>query len=292
MKYENINFKPPLAVRKAAEKGLILRKKFKRGGLASRVAGKLGIGSAVKITLPVSTDHKISFQGVVVRVEGLKEYKQEYVLGLKIEAIDEGDQKALDKFLQKINIATYLDNIDYEGVMDIYLNVGYPPVLKKIDEWSRGSEEPFDEHGLKCLLYNMLDEDRYKKFKAQKELNYVYEHSQDKRFRVNLHLQRGRVEGVLRLLPSKVQLPEELGLPTSIEGLLNNENGLILVAGRTGAGKTTSMASMVEAINRKREGIVVCIEYVVSNSFLCHAFFSGRSLWWTKWFWRFFGRRR
>ena len=159
-----------------------------------------------------------------------------------------------------------------EHVMDIHLAVGYPPILKKLNKLVCTSSEPFDEYVLRHLLLSTLDESRYKKFIKEKELNYVLTTEKGTRWRVNLHMQMGKTEGVFRLIPAQINTPSLLGLPSVVDQLLLNKNGLIMIAGRTGSGKSTTLAGMVEFLNNKRDGIIISIEdpvEYVHNNKLC-----------------------
>jgi twitching motility protein PilT len=80
------------------------------------------------------------------------------------------------------------------------------------------------------------------------------------RFRVNVHMQRGSVEAAFRLVPMNIRPLEELGLPPIVSELTRKPNGLVLVTGPTGVGKTTTLAAMVDEINRERSQLIIVIE--------------------------------
>lgn len=228
-------------------------------GISFYAAEKMDLHSKLKISFFIDKE-TISFIASVLRIEMPKDVSSGFLVGAKIEEIDEENRAKIAKFINKIDIYNILSGINLEDVVDIHFVAGYPPVIKKIGELIIEKGEPLGEDILKSLLLNTLDEDRYNRFMAEKEINFILVYQKEKRFRVNLHIQQGKTEGVFRLIPSRISLPHQLGLPLAVEELMKNKKGLILVAGRTGSGKTTTLASMVEVLNNKRRGIVICIE--------------------------------
>lgn len=222
---------------------------------------EMPLDSKVRVTFSLSKDNQISYLGRVRRVEISDDANKKYVIGAEAESLKEEDALKLGRFLNKMDIYSLFDGIDLNGVVDINLVAGMPPVIKKIGSLKVMESEPLDEELLRNMLLNMLDEDRHQKFIKTKELNLVMSYRDKERFRVNLHVQRGKVEGTFRLIPSTVALPAELGLPEVIEKILEqNKKGLIMVAGRLGAGKSTSLSSMVQYLNNTRQGIIITIE--------------------------------
>jgi twitching motility protein PilT len=92
------------------------------------------------------------------------------------------------------------------------------------------------------------------------ELDFSLSLADMDRFRVNIHIQRGSVEAAFRRVPLKIPTIEDLGLPPLIKDLARKPNGLVLVTGPTGMGKTTTLAAMINLINNERECLIVCIE--------------------------------
>ncbi|MBN3039389.1 MAG: PilT/PilU family type 4a pilus ATPase [Candidatus Omnitrophica bacterium] len=221
---------------------------------------RMGLQSRLRIIVNIAEKNKAQFLGQVTRMEISEELPNRFLIGAKIVNIDEVSKTKVDEFISKINIYRVLDMIDLSNVVDVHFVAGHPPILKKIGKMEVAQMEPLEPLILRDLLLNILDEDRYRKFNEEKEANFVFFYKENIRFRVNLHLQQGKVEGVFRVIPTEVRLPTHLGLPVAVEKLMENKKGLILVAGRTGSGKTTTVASMVDFINNKRKAIVICIE--------------------------------
>ena len=228
-------------------------------GISFYASESMGVHSKARVSLELEKE-KISFVGRVVRMEIAEGGPSGFLIGVDIEDISSENKVKMEKYISQINIYNVLKDVDLKEVIDIHFVAGYPPIKKKIKEMSIAKGEPLGEDVLRSLLLNLLDDYMYKKFKEEKEINFVFSYKEDVRFRVNFHIQQGKVEAVFRLIHSKIELPSQLGLPAVVEKLMDNKKGLILVAGRTGSGKTTTLASMVESLNNKRRALVISIE--------------------------------
>ena len=231
------------------------------GGVSFYSVEKLDINSKVRITIYVSDRDYVSFQATVIKVMHSAATDGKFIIATKMDSLKQETVDSIESFLNKVNLYNILDNIDLENVMDVNFVTGYDPVIKKIGRLVIGEgRDPFDEYTLRTILLSILDDDRYNKFLATKELNFVLTSPKGSRFRVNYHIQQDKVEGTFRVIPSQIKSPSGLGLPEVVEHILENEKGLVLVAGRTGSGKSTTLAAMVEFINRKRDGIIISVE--------------------------------
>ncbi len=110
------------------------------------------------------------------------------------------------------------------------------------------------------VVYGILNDDQRKRFENQKALDFAYSIPGVARFRVNTYFQRGAVSAALRHTPDQIPELEELGLPSVIREFTKKPRGFVLVTGPTGSGKTTSLASMVDIINRERQEHILTIE--------------------------------
>lgn len=227
-------------------------------GLSFYANEEFELNSQVRITCYISGKEQIEFVARVVRMQIFKVGAMRYIVGVETVTITDEDRQKVVQFLTKINFYSILESLNLDHVMDIHLMAGYPPIIKKVGKLEHVGET-LDDYTVRNLLVNILDDDHYEQFMRDKDINFVISFK-DKRLRANIHFQQGRVEGVFRLVSSHVQKPSQLGLPVSVEKLLEHKKGLILVAGRTGSGKTTTLASMVETLNNDREGIIISIE--------------------------------
>jgi twitching motility protein PilT len=120
------------------------------------------------------------------------------------------------------------------------------------------------------MIYSVLSDIQKAKFEEEKELDFSLALTGMDRFRVNVHVQRGSVEAAFRRISIFIPSMEELQLPPVIADLARKQNGLVLVTGPTGTGKTTTLASMINLINSERTCVITCIEdpieYIFTNN--------------------------
>ena len=146
------------------------------------------------------------------------------------------------------------------GASDLHLTVGLPPVLRingslVATEYSRLTPEEG-----KRLVYSILNDKQKEKFEKTWELDCSHGVRGFGRFRVNVYRQRGVIGACLRAITNTVATRQELHLPRVIEDMVNRPHGLILVTGATGAGKSTSLACMLDIINQTQSYHIITIE--------------------------------
>ncbi|MBL8060454.1 MAG: PilT/PilU family type 4a pilus ATPase [Chthonomonas sp.] len=143
---------------------------------------------------------------------------------------------------------------------DIHITADLPPMLRVDGEIVPLPFAPMQPQDTRRLLYDTLDDEKIQKFESTKELDFGYPVKDLGRFRVNMFVQRGSVGGVLRVIPMRIPLFEELGLPPVIKEMSKRASGLILVTGPTGSGKSTTIATIIDDINANRRGHIMTIE--------------------------------
>jgi twitching motility protein PilT len=143
---------------------------------------------------------------------------------------------------------------------DLHITEKEPPVLRIDGKLVRTNFSVLARDDTKKLIYSVLTDQQKEAFEREKELDFSLALPGMDRFRVNIHLQKGSTEGAFRRVPLNIPTIEELGLPAITQSLARKPNGLILVTGPTGVGKTTTLAAMIDLINNERESLIVCIE--------------------------------
>jgi twitching motility protein PilT len=143
---------------------------------------------------------------------------------------------------------------------DLHLTENEPPILRVDGKLMRTKLEALNKTDLKKLIYSILTNPQKESFERDLELDFSLALPGMDRFRVNIHAQKGCVEGALRRIPLTIPSIEDLKLPSIILDLARRPNGLVLVTGPTGMGKTTTLAAMIDLINNERECLMLAIE--------------------------------
>jgi twitching motility protein PilT len=149
------------------------------------------------------------------------------------------------------------------GASDIHLKLDRPPMLRRDGAVAPlEGAEPLTEADLDSYLraVTAMAPQRYDLYHESGDLDIAYTAEDLPRFRVNAFRQRGATSFALRVIPKKVPRFEDLGLPEGIRALAEEHRGLVLVTGATGSGKTTTLAAMIDYINRARQSHIVTIE--------------------------------
>jgi len=152
---------------------------------------------------------------------------------------------------------------------DVHLNVGVAPVLRVNGELTYLEDKALNNKDLEQMVAMLLTKEDVAKFNTDRDLDFGYE-LDGQRFRVNLFYEKNNIGLVARLISNNIPTLEELGLPEVVYKLLDLKQGLILVTGPTGCGKSTLMAAMVNYINSNRFCNIITledpIEYVFTSN--------------------------
>lgn len=147
------------------------------------------------------------------------------------------------------------------GASDLHLSPGLFPLMRiQGDLNSLREYQPLTSDETKRLVYSVMDEQQKNRFEKELELDFAVQIPNLSGFRVNVFKQMNGIAAVFRVIPEKVPTLEQLNLPVLFKELLTLRNGLILVTGPTGSGKSTTLAAMVDYINRNRSVHVITIE--------------------------------
>lgn len=144
---------------------------------------------------------------------------------------------------------------------DLHITVGVRPkcrisgTLYEMDGFERLTPAMTKE-----LVESMFNEKQKKTMEATGEVDFAYTDTRVGRFRVNAFHQRGSYAAVLRIVASDIPTPEDLGVPEAVLGLTKKKRGLVLVTGPTGSGKSTTLASLIDVINKERNEHIITLE--------------------------------
>ncbi len=159
-----------------------------------------------------------------------------------------------------VTLRELLEQMVQMGASDLHLTVGTPPVVRVDGKLVRMNHDMLTTEQIKKLAYSMLNDKQKMKFEQNWELDFSFGIESMSRFRANMFMQRGNVAVVLRQIPYKVRSFEELNLPKAIAEFARLPRGLVLVTGPTGSGKSTTLAAIIDKINRERAVHIITVE--------------------------------
>jgi twitching motility protein PilT len=160
-----------------------------------------------------------------------------------------------------VDLVTIIREGVERGASDVHLKVGVPPVFRVTGKLIRWDDVGIiDRDGMLVLTQELLTDFHVDRLKQNLQVDVGYGHPELGRFRVNVFYQRGDVQAALRLIPPRVKRVAELNLPPVVERIASENRGLILVTGTTGSGKSTTLAAMIDHINRSATKHVITVE--------------------------------
>ncbi|MEA2030086.1 MAG: type IV pilus twitching motility protein PilT [candidate division Zixibacteria bacterium] len=159
-----------------------------------------------------------------------------------------------------VSLRELLEQIVKMGASDLHLTVGSPPVVRIDGKLQRLDYDMLTGEMTKKLSYSMINDKQKLKFEKNSELDFSFGIESMSRFRCNIFMQRGNVAIALRQIPYKIMSFEELGLPKVVAEFASLPRGLILVTGPTGSGKSTTLAALIDKINREYPVHIITVE--------------------------------
>ena len=159
-----------------------------------------------------------------------------------------------------LNLRDLLQEMIDKKASDLHITAGVPPMLR-VDGVIQATSHPVvTPEFSKQIAYSVLTDEQQKRFENDKELDFSFGVQGLSRFRANVYQQRGVTSVAIRQIPFEILGFDELGLPPVVKALAEKQKGLILVTGPTGSGKSTTLASLIDKINRERYAHVITIE--------------------------------
>lgn len=160
-----------------------------------------------------------------------------------------------------IKIENLLEECVRRKASDLHIQYGLPPILR-IDGTliPINNTKTLDEDDLKSLIFSTLDEDQQDIYLKDKEFDYSFAFGDIARFRVNAFHERGKMAAAFRLIPNEIKSITDLGMPSIVETFADFPRGLVLVTGPTGSGKSTTLAALIDKINRDKSKHIITIE--------------------------------
>jgi len=147
-----------------------------------------------------------------------------------------------------------------EGASDLHLVAGSQPVLRVHGDMERVKYKVLENDELKSMLYEIAPENKIKAFEESGDVDFAYEIPNLARYRANFFQQKWGIGAVFREIPSTILTAEQLGLPSVITKLSMLHKGMVLVTGPTGSGKSTTLAAMMDYVNRNKKSHIITVE--------------------------------
>lgn len=159
-----------------------------------------------------------------------------------------------------MDISAYLKFMVEKNASDLFFSVGAPVNVKIEGDTKHIGEEPLTSVDVRQLAYSIMSDDQKSSYEGDLELNMAFSVAKLGRFRVNVYRQRGETAMVIRYIKSNIPSIESLGLPAILKELIMEKQGLVLIVGATGSGKSTTLASMINYRNENKTGHILTIE--------------------------------
>ncbi len=162
---------------------------------------------------------------------------------------------------RQVKIEILLEECIRRNASDLHIQYGLPPILRIDGALSPiVGMPPLNADMLKDLIFATLDEEQQKIYLKDKEFDYSFAFGDIGRFRVNAFHERGKMAAAFRLIPNKIKSINDLGMPPIVETFADYPRGLVLVTGPTGSGKSTTLAAIIDKINREKSKHIITIE--------------------------------
>ncbi|HEV8309434.1 MAG TPA: type IV pilus twitching motility protein PilT [Methylomirabilota bacterium] len=159
-----------------------------------------------------------------------------------------------------MDVADLLIQTKERGASDLHLSAGSKPLMRLHGELTPIDNEPLSKDAVHRMVYEILNDDQRRQFEESRDLDFAIELGDIARFRVNVFNQRNGEGAVFRVIPTQLRTLQELGMPEVIQALAARENGLVLVTGPTGSGKSTTLAAMIDLINSTTRKHIITLE--------------------------------
>jgi len=162
--------------------------------------------------------------------------------------------------IEEVALHELLEIAAGRGASDLHIAAGLPPLIRVDGRLLPLDYEPLTPNECQRIVYDILTDRQIGVFEDSHELDLSYGLPNLGRYRVNVYMQRSAVGAALRLIPTEIPSIEELALPPIVHELADRASGLVLVTGPTGCGKSTTLANMIDHVNRTRDCHVMTIE--------------------------------
>jgi twitching motility protein PilT len=184
----------------------------------------------------------------------------DHTLDISDKSQENGENKEQSAGNEKLKIQHLFKVMVESKASDLHLTTGSAPAMRVNGNIVKVKIPPLNSEDTKRLLYQILSPEQKNEFEKNLELDFAFGVKGLARFRANAFYSKGAVAAVFRLIPTIIPDFQSLGLPTVLMGMTDVSNGLILLTGPTGSGKSTTLASLIDRLNVKESGHIITLE--------------------------------
>jgi len=159
-----------------------------------------------------------------------------------------------------LDLKALLSAADQRGASDLHLTAGRPPLVRISGVLTPLDQTALSEADMRTLLYSVMSARQRAQYELEREVDFALALGDGKRFRVNAYYQKGQMAAALRSIASEVPSADVLGIPDAVLKMADRPQGLVLVVGPTGSGKSTTLACLVDRVNRQRACRIITVE--------------------------------
>lgn len=229
-------------------------------GIFLQMEDEVSLGSELNISFKIPRSDSLINAGIKsVRIEML-EGANKFGIGALFTRLAPKDKEQINLLVERLNINKLLELTIQKGGSDLHLLAERVPFIRIYGEIEPLDWPKLSAQDINYLLNSIMTRQQIINFEKTKELDFAIQYDMLNRFRINVHQQKGFTEATLRLINTKISSFEELNIPDVVRDLASLKDGLIIIAGSTGSGKTTTIAAMVEYINCKRKAVIITLE--------------------------------
>ena len=213
-----------------------------------------------KFTIPETTT-LIDTTIKLLRMEVLEaENKKIFGIGAFFTSIAEQDRETIKKLVDRYDVSKILKLAISKKASDLHLIANQPVALRINGQLEFLETGTLTSEQIYKMIFSLMSKQQVKNFEKSKEMDLGVQFDEEHRFRINVHQQKGFVEAALRLVDSKMPTLKKLNVPDIVQSFSRQKDGLVLVAGPTGSGKSTTIAAMVDLINHERKAVLITLE--------------------------------
>jgi twitching motility protein PilT len=243
----------------SAERKDVYARNISSEGLFLEMDEPLALGTELDISFQFPQTTNVISAGVkVVRSEILEENK--FGIAVYFTKIEEKEKEQINQIMERLNINRLFEMTISKGGSDLHLLADRPPFIRLHGEIQPIEWPKLTSLDIIYLLNSIMTKQQIENFEKNKELDFAVQYDMLNRFRINVHKQKGFTEATLRLINTKISSFDDLNIPEVMQELAGLKDGLVIIAGPTGSGKTTTIAAIIDYINHNRRSVIITLE--------------------------------